>query len=250
MTYLFSRPARDLLETFAWSNVLLAFDFDGTLAPIVSRPERAVMRRMTRRLLTRVRDLYPCVVLSGRARADVQRRLRGLKLHVIVGNHGAEPSQNAADMRRRVRSWLPVLRARLDGRQGVVIEDKTYSITVHYRHAQRRSATQHAVLAAAASLDGVRLVGGKLAINFTVPGAPDKGTALDLQRSQFACDTVIYFGDDETDEDVFRLDRPGRLLSVRVGRKRQSAARYYIRNQREMDRVLQTLIAVRVDADA
>ena len=47
---------------------------------------------------------------------------------------------------------------------------------------------------------------------------------------------------DETDEDVFQIDRPGQLLSIRVGRKRTSAAPYYIRNQAEIDRLLETLV--------
>ena len=66
MTYLFSRPTHDLLETFAWSNVLLAFDYDGTLAPIAARPEDAHMRPDTQALLTSVARAYPTVVISGR----------------------------------------------------------------------------------------------------------------------------------------------------------------------------------------
>ena len=49
-------------------------------------------------------------------------------------------------------------------------------------------------------------------------------------------------GDDETDEDVFALDQPGRLLTIRVGRKRQSLASYFLRNQAEIDRLLETLL--------
>ena len=59
VTYLFSRPNHDLLEMFAWSNVLLAFDYDGTLAPLVNAPAHATMRASTRRLLRRASKLYP-----------------------------------------------------------------------------------------------------------------------------------------------------------------------------------------------
>ena len=134
-----------------------------------------------------------------------------------------------------------------DDRKGfyVVVEDKGFSVAVHYRQARQRNSTRRAVLSAARSLKNVRLVGGKLVVNFLVPDAPHKGLALERERSHFACDTVIFLGDDETDEDVFQIDRPGQLLSIRVGRKRTSAAPYYIRNQAEVDRVLETLIAVR-----
>lgn len=245
MTYLFTRANEDLLEMFAWSNVLLAFDYDGTLAPLVRAPTRAPMRSSTRRLLRRASKLYPCVVISGRARGDALGRLRGVEVCLVVGNHGAEPSPGGEAMRRRVQQWLPALTARLARRQGVVIEDKGFSVAVHYRQARERNAARRAILTAARSLNDVRIIGGKLAINFLVPDAPHKGLALERERSHFACDTVIYVGDDETDEDVFQLDRPGRLLSIRVGRKRSSAAPYYIRNQAEIDRLLETLIALR-----
>jgi trehalose 6-phosphate phosphatase len=243
--YLFSRSNRDLLEMFACSNVLLAFDYDGTLAPLVDAPAHAAMRASTRQLLRRVSRLYPCVVLTGRATADALGRLRNIEVCRVVGNHGAEPSPHEAAMRRRVRQWLPVLQARLSRRQGVLIEDKGVSVAVHYRQARQRSSTRRAVLAAARSLEDVRLVGGKLVVNVLVPDAPHKGLALERERAHFACDTVIYVGDDETDEDVFRIDRPDQVLSIRVGRKRTSAASYYIRNQSEIDRLLGRLVAAR-----
>jgi len=242
---LFSRPNHDLLEMFAWSNVLLAFDYDGTLAPLVAAPAQATMRTSTQRLLSRVSQLYPCVVITGRARADALGRLRNIEVCRVVGNHGAEPSAHGDAMRRRVQRWLPLLKSRLSRHQGVVIEDKGFSVAVHYRRARKRNSTRLAVLAAARSLKDVRLVGGKLVVNLLVPDAPHKGLALERERSHFACDTVIYVGDDETDEDVFQIDRPGQLLSIRVGRNHTSAAPYYIRNQAEIDRLLETFVTVR-----
>ena len=245
MRYLFTHSNQDLLETFAWSNVLLAFDFDGTLAPLVSAPARAAIRLSTRRLLRRASWLYPCVVISGRAQADAVARLRGVGVCRVVGNHGAEPSAAGKAMRRRVQQWLPVLQACLSRRQGVMIEDKGFSVAVHYRQARAKNATRRAILTAARSLNDVRIIGGKLAVNLLVPEARHKGLALEHERARLACDTVIYVGDEDTDEDVFQLDQPRRLLSIRVGHNRSSAARYYIRNQAEIDRLLTTLVAVR-----
>ena len=72
-----------------------------------------------------------------------------------------------------------------------------------------------------------------------MPDAPHKGLALERERAHFACDTVIYVGDDETDEDVFRLDRPGQLLveSGSDGTERRWRADY-IRNQAGIDKFL------------
>jgi trehalose 6-phosphate phosphatase len=243
--YLFARGHRDLLQTVAQSNVLLAFDYDGTLSPLVRKPTQATMRRVTRRWLREACRLYPCVVISGRARPDVRGRLHGVAIGRVVGNHGAEPMPGGAILRRRVRRWLPVLRARLYGRQGVVIEDKGLSVALHYRQARRRHLARRAVLSAVRALDDVRIVGGKLAVNCLVPNGPDKGLALARERAHFGCKSIIYVGDDETDEDAFRLEPRQRLLSIRVGRTRRSAARYYIHNQMEVDKLLEALVTLR-----
>ena len=186
-------------------------------------------------------------MITGRAKADALGRLGNIEVCRVVGNHGAEPSPNAAAMRRRVRQWLPVLSEHLSGRQGVVVEDKGLSVAIHYRQARDRSSTRRAVLTAVGSLKNARLVGGKLVVNVVVPDAPHKGLALERERLHFACDTVIYVGDDVTDEDVFELDRPGQLLSIRIGRKKTSAAPYYLRNQAEIDRLLEILVDLRGD---
>src|SRR5262245_1763342 len=81
---------RRLLESFAWANVTLVFDYDGTLAPTVGEPEEATLPESTRARLHEAAQLYPCAVLSGRAHADVARFLEGIPLTLIVGNHGAE----------------------------------------------------------------------------------------------------------------------------------------------------------------
>jgi trehalose 6-phosphate phosphatase len=76
------------LQAFALSNLLVAFDYDGTLAPIAPTPEAASMRADTRRLLGRVASRYPCVVISGRALDDLTRRLDGIPLWYVFGNQG------------------------------------------------------------------------------------------------------------------------------------------------------------------
>jgi trehalose 6-phosphate phosphatase len=241
MRYVLAGANRELLQAFACSNMLLALDFDGTLAPIVSDPARAAMRATTRELLRRVAGRHPCVVISGRARSDLRRRLDGTGVAAVIGNHGLEPSSVTASAQRVVRRWLPLLRERLDEVRGITIEGKGLSIAIHYRNAPQRAATRRRIDGVVAELDGVRVLGGKLVVNLLPAGAPHKGSALEATRERFACDTALYVGDDETDEDVFALDQPGRLLAIRVGRRPGSAAGYYIRNQREIDRLLRAL---------
>jgi trehalose 6-phosphate phosphatase len=245
MKDILSAEGREVLKQFAWSNVLVALDYDGTLAPIVARPERAVLRRETRALLQELARLYPAVVISGRAQPDVLARLRGTGVTEVIGNHGIEPRHTKAGYLAQVRRWLPELRSGLQPLRGVWVEDKTYSLAVHYRQSRQKKLALPAILATAARLGDVRLVGGKQVVNVLPVGAPHKGFALEKARDRLRCDTAIYVGDDETDEDVFGLDQPGRLLSVRVGAKRSSEAAYYLRNQQCVDELLSELLRLR-----
>lgn len=245
MKNILSQENRERLKEFSWSNVLLAFDYDGTLAPIVEKPEDAWMRQQTREALWELTRLYPVIVISGRAQADAWRRMRGVGILEVVGNHGIEPWHGANRHIAAVRRWRPELEAHVAPWKGVLIEDKLYSVAIHYRHCREKKKARAAILRAAAKLGDVRIIGGKQVVNILPNGAPHKGIALERERERLHCDTAIYVGDDETDEDVFALDRPGRLLAIRVGKKRASAAAYYLASQRAIDGLLRDLLEYR-----
>jgi len=245
MKGILSRAGRRTLEQFAWSKVLLAFDFDGTLAPIVAQRDRAAMRPRTRSRLGALSRVYPVVVISGRRQADVLGRLRGTSVRDVVGNHGLEPWQATERVRKEVRRWLPVLHDRLSALRGVQVEDKGFSVAVHYRQSREKKRARKRILDTAAALGKVRVIGGKQVVNILPERAPHKGLALERERERLGCDTAIYVGDDETDEDVFMLHQPGRLLTIRVGSARSSMAEYFIRGQRDIDGLLQALLDLR-----
>ncbi|HTY61386.1 MAG TPA: trehalose-phosphatase [Acidobacteriota bacterium] len=249
MRNILARANHEVLQQFAWSKVLLAFDYDGTLAPIVSKPDRAIMRRTTRRLLEELVKLYPCMVISGRAQRDATRRLHGIGVHKIVGNHGAEPWQGTSRPGNKSDRWRRLLGERLSGLQGVKIEDKGYTIAIHYRQSREKKLARSAILEAVSALGEVRLIGGNQVVNILPHDAPHKGIALERERAFLKCDTAIYVGDDETDEDVFALDQPGQLLTIRVGQRRSSAAAYFIESQRRIDDLLRILLRLRQETD-
>jgi len=250
MKHILAAAQRELLAQLAWSNVLLGFDYDGTLTPIVSDPAKAVLRAPTRKLLVELAHLYPCVVISGRSVRDVQRRVKGIGLRAVIGNHGLEPWRASEEILRTVERWKTLLEPALLDLQGVELEDKSYSLAVHYRRARAKKTTTASILRAVRTLSEVRVIGGKQVINLLPLGAPHKGMALDRERERAGCDTAFFLGDDETDEDGFALDRPGRLLSVRVGASAGSHAMYCLKSQREVDLLLGRLIALRRDAAA
>ena len=245
MADILAKPHLATLGAFASSNVLLAFDYDGTLAPIVSTPSRARLRAETRRLLGQIVRRYPCVVISGRRLDDVSKRLSGIPIWYVFGNFGNEPA--AADSRasETVRDWMPRLTERLPTHRGMVVEEKQYSVTIHYRHVRDKRRALAAIEHAIRELPDVRILGGLHAVNLLPGGGPDKGVALQQAQRQFACDHAIYVGDDETDEDAFASAGPERLLSIRVGASRTSGARYCLTRQADIDTLLRTLVSLR-----
>jgi trehalose 6-phosphate phosphatase len=243
MQYLLSRASRAMLKRLARQRTLCAFDFDGTLAAIVEHPGRAGMPDRTRRLLGRLAALYPCVIISGRARSDVLGRLGGAKVARVIGNHGAEAEASSGGSRRGVKQWKASIEFELDAFPGLWVEYKGLSLAVHYRQSPHKAQARRRIFAAARKLKHMRVVGGKQVVNLVVARAPHKGEALAAERDRLACNWVLYVGDDENDEDAFALD--GKIVPVRIGRKQRSHARYYLRTQAEIDTLLELLVRER-----
>jgi trehalose 6-phosphate phosphatase len=242
MQYLFSKEATPVLSILASESTLCAFDFDGTLAAIVGDPHMAVLRSRTRKLLAHLGKLYPCIVISGRAREDLLGKLAGLNVQQIIGNHGAEII-SPSPARPLIAEWKAALEARLGTSAGIWTEDKGLCLAVHYRHAPNKAGARRRILAAARCLRQAWAYGGKLVVNIVVDGAPNKGDALKAERQRLGCAWILYVGDDKNDEDAFALS--GNIVSVRIGRQRFSHAQYYLRRQAEIDKLLELLITLR-----
>ena len=247
MHYLFSPASREVLPRLARERTLCAFDFDGTLSPIVDNPGQAGLGTQTRVLLCQLAALYPCVIVSGRARADLLERLAGIHVERAIGNHGAEmevaPSGPTTPM---VAEWKASLTRELGVIPGLWVEDKGLSLAVHYRHSSHKPEVRRRILTAARNLAHVRIVGGKQVVNLMPDRATNKGEAVAAERERLKCDWTLFVGDDENDEDAFALD--GNVVGVRVGRKVRSHARYYLRTQAEVDRLLEHLVQLRAPA--
>jgi trehalose 6-phosphate phosphatase len=245
MRSIFSSRGYVYLRAYASRKVLLAFDYDGTLSPITHDPRGTVMRPRTKKLLRTLTEKYPCIIVSGRGRKDVQRRLHGIRFKEILGNHGIEPWQSSRAMSQRVRTWMPTLRECLKPFPAAYLEDKKYSVSIHYRMEPQKMKAARVIREATNRLSGARILSGKQVINIIPVGAQNKGLAVEAERRRQHCDCVIYVGDDQTDEDAFSIALDGRLLGIRVGVKRSSCAHFYIHNQLEMDRLLSSLISFR-----
>ena len=201
-------------------------DYDGTLTPIVARPELAVLDDATRAAVARLATLCPVAVVSGRDLDDV-RRLVALDGLVYAGSHGFDirgPSlrtQIGVEYVPALDSAEAALKRRLASVEGVLVERKRFAIAVHTRlvAADAKAPVAAAVRETAAERPELRVTGGK-EIHELRPNVPwDKGRAVLalLDALELNGDGVLplYVGDDETDEDAFRaLD--GRGAGVRV----------------------------------
>lgn len=237
------------LERLAGQRLLCAFDFDGTLAPIVSKPEDAQLPSSLRRQLLALQLHAPLAIITGRALADITPRL-GFAPDFLIGNHGLEglPGERAAATAAYQRSVCAGWRVQLDALlaadypdPGVQVEDKRYSLSVHYRHAQAAERAHHDLEPLLASLEPApRLVGGKCVFNLMPPDAGDKGSALLQLVEEIGAEGALYAGDDVTDEDVFRLTRDD-LLAVRVEVSETSAAPFFVPRFEDVPQLLQLL---------
>lgn len=234
-----------LLAGFAHSNVLLAFDYDGTLVPIAPTPAAPRMRDTTRQLLIHAARLYPCVIISGRALDDLSTRLEGIPVWYLFGNHGLEPPPPGIVPSTPVPQWVEQLQRLLPDDPGIVIEDKRYSVTIHYRNAVDKHRAVEAIDRIVTCLPDARALGGAEAVSLLPRGGANKGVALQQACRWFVCDSAIYVGDDGTDEDAFSSSYPEKLLAIRIGADDTSRAHFHLDSQKEIDSLLQILVDVR-----
>jgi len=248
MKELFSGEGRRRLDALARQRMLCAFDFDGTLAPIVSRPEDARLPAEMRQSLLALSDHAPVALITGRSVADLRGRL-GFEPDFIVGNHGMEgiPGREAqaAAHRALCEGWRRQLAGALEQETydpGIQLEDKAYSLSVHYRLASDPERSADALRELFSHLaPQPRLVAGKYVFNLVPEDGMDKGGALERLMALCGARSAIYVGDDVTDEDVFRLRRDD-LLSVRIERSARSAAAFYLPHPDDMLPLLRDLV--------
>ena len=248
MKPIFSPDGQRALQALVARKPLLAFDFDGTLAPIVARPDDACVPAGVLQRLIGLAAWRPVAVVTGRAVADVQARL-GFDPAYVVGNHGAEDPRMAATASRVSQVGLQMARESLAKHAqhlldaGVTAEDKGVSLALHYRLAPDQAKALATIDSVVAGLGGaLETFGGKCVVNLVAAGAPDKGDAVQRLVHESASDAAFFAGDDVNDEAVFEL-APPHWLTVRVGHDaRASKAQYFLESQEKMAKLLQQML--------
>lgn len=195
----------------------LITDVDGTISRIVSDPASArIDSEIVDSVTELIQHLSLVALLSGRSIGQLQEivDIDGL---VYVGNHGMERWEagrttlvpGVADYQERMTTVLSQIRREVS-LQGVIVEHKGITATIHYRLCPDHSAARRAILSAsldAASAANLRVSEGRKSVNI-LPNIPfDKGTAAEMLVLDRRLEGVIYLGDDSTDVDAFRALR-------------------------------------------
>lgn len=246
-------------------HVLLLSDYDGTLTPIVARPEAATLSDSCRDLLRALSHKTHMTVgiVSGRALSDLTERV-GLPGLVYAGNHGLEikgpgiafVSPLAEETKPLLRVLHQVLAKTLGSIGGTIVENKGLSLSVHFRSVdedrqEEVKSTFHRIIGGARHLGMIRVTTGKKVLEVRPPIDWHKGKAIQLLMKRYGKGgrnsglLPIYLGDDLTDEDGFQfIENYGHGLSILVDEegKRQTRARHWLRSPQEVERFFRMIV--------
>ncbi len=196
------------IETLSQRPSALITDIDGTISPIVSRPEDAAVSQAIKAALRSISGrLALTAVITGRPEA-VARSMVEVESLTYIGHYGLDPeAQSRIDDAPLKAAKQAVLR-RVEALPGVVFEEKGVSFSLHYRHSPDRNAARDALLQIAREVSaatGARIVPGKQVIELVPAELPHKGAAISKLLAGQGIQGAVYFGDDLSDIDVFAV---------------------------------------------
>ena len=237
--------------------LLVCLDFDGTLTPIVARPEMAELAQPVRHVVRELAGLCPTAIVSGRDRRDVERRV-DVPEAFYVGSHGfdvAGPDGGQPILLEIGEPYLPALDAaeallleRTARIAGALVERKRFSVATHYRLVARDRvpAIDAIVNDVLERFPNLRREPGKQVIEVQPNVAWDKGKAVLWLAEALGLEDAlaVHVGDDLTDETVFSV-LAERGVGIFVGEEdRATAARYRVRNPGEVCELLKRVIVL------
>jgi trehalose 6-phosphate phosphatase len=233
------------------SHLLFCLDFDGTLTPLVDDPAEAYLSPQVQRVLRSLahHERVSLVLVSGRARADLQTRV-GIPGLIYAGNHGLEIGGDgfifiesaAAALCAALEELAADLTEKLQHVPGAFVEDKGLTLSVHYRRtavADREEVRRIVEAALAGPNTALRLTRGNEVFEIRPSVSWNKGSAVRWIKERLGKPDAltIYLGDDATDEDAFEV--LPEAIRIRVGNPSETAAQYQLEGPADVRRFLE-----------
>jgi alpha,alpha-trehalase len=242
----------EIVERSKTSGLAMFLDYDGTLTPIVPRPEDAILTDSMRETVKRLSEKCTLGVVSGRELQDVKNLVK-LDDIVYAGDHGFNIDAPGAEggAYRPAEKFLPAvkkaaadLNSALEGVPGAWVEEKTFTLSIHYRQTpeERAGEVEKLVEKKAAELD-LRLTSGKKVYEFRPNIEWHKGKAVEWLREKLGVTDAftIYIGDDTTDEDAFKALGDDGLGILVADEPKETAARAILDTPDDVERFLSQL---------
>lgn len=250
----------------AAAHILLLSDYDGTLTPIVGRPDEAVLPLKVSENLYALakKPAFSVGIISGRSLSEV-KALVGIEGIYYAGNHGLEiegpglkfinPAAKASQA--EIRNLAGQFSAKLGSTEGVIVEDKGLSLSIHYRLVKKNEESIvaeifHQVTSPLLREGRIRVTSGKKVWEVRPPIDWHKGKAVETimkeMKAILKCAQLptIYLGDDTTDEDVFRIIHRPEGWSIFVGQQNPSSnADYFLNSTSEVETFLSRLLELK-----
>lgn len=269
MLYLFQYWDEVIKRVKKATLILLFLDYDGTLTPIVSSPEMAMLPFRAREILKQIsqRNLFKLAIISGRSLSDI-RTLVGLENIIYVGNHGLEMECPACYCQRQsseattfihpiAKEFQPELkkleqrlREKLAGIDSVIIEDKGLTLSIHYRLAKETAVQKIKNLFFEAiedreARDKLQVTEGKKVLEVRPSVDWNKGKTIEwlLEIYGMPGSLPVFAGDDVADEDGFKVLQRVGGISIFIGEdKTSSTANYYLDSPEQLHHWLEKLL--------
>jgi len=266
MQYLFQSWETFSSEIKTASHTLFLSDYDGTLTPIVGRPSDALLSSGVREKLRALAEkpAFSVGIITGRLLLEVKAMVEIEGIY-YAGNHGLEiegpglsfikPEAKAA--RAEIEDIVRQLSTRLAGIEGVIVEDKGLSLSVHYRlvkKSQEKMVTEtfHQITSPLLQDGKIMVSSGKKVLEVRPPIDWHKGKAVETIKKELEkviggeIGPVIYLGDDTTDEDAFKVIHRPHGWSIYVGQANPSSnAEYFLESTLEVEALISRMLELR-----
>ena len=266
MQYLFRSWKSFSSDIRAATHILLLSDYDGTLTPIVGRPDEAILPPEVGENLYALakKPAFSVGIISGRSLLEV-KALVGIEGIYYAGNHGLEIegpglkfiNPSAKVSQAEIRNLAGQFSARLGSTEGVIVEDKGLSLSLHYRLVKKNEENMvaeifHQITAPLLREGRIRVTSGKKVWEVRPPIDWHKGKAVETimkeMKAILKCKQLptIYLGDDTTDEDVFRIIHRPEGWGIFIGPDNPSSkADYFLSSTSEVMVFLSRLLELK-----